>query len=243
MYSLKIFSEPDTGMYDAINRGLKKATGDICAYLNCDEQYLPGALAAVAECFQRNPDVDVLFGDAVIVDENGAYLCSRVAQTPFPGQLWFRMPVLSCATFIRRSAIEKHGLFLDSGRKIAADVFWIMAMQSARLKMRTLRKLTSVFTETSVNLGVGGKADEEFLDIRRLMPGHIRRFLPAYLLYHRARSVVSGVYFQKPFRYALYTHSSPGTRIAHDVAKPTQIWHSRLNIDKEALERRETLRR
>ncbi len=39
---VRTFVEKDGGMYDAINRGLQRATGDIVAYLNCDEQYLPG---------------------------------------------------------------------------------------------------------------------------------------------------------------------------------------------------------
>ncbi len=38
----QLFAEQDKGMYDAVNHGLKRTTGDICAYLNCDEQYLPG---------------------------------------------------------------------------------------------------------------------------------------------------------------------------------------------------------
>src|SRR4030081_3893628 len=50
--------EKDQGMYDAINRGLRKATGEILAYLNCDEQYLPGALKGVAGFFDAHPDVD-----------------------------------------------------------------------------------------------------------------------------------------------------------------------------------------
>ena len=234
-HSLSVFTEPDSGMYDAINRGFRRATGDICAYLNCDEQYLPGALDAVARYFTAHPDVDVVFADAVVVDENGGYLCSRLAQTPFRDQLWFRMPVLSCATFIRRSAIERHGLYLDATRKIAADVFWVMAMQKAGLKMRTLRTFTSVFTETSQNLGVGGKADEEFLDIQRMMPAHVKRLLPLYLLYHRVRSVCAGVYFQKPFSYALFTQANPDLRVTHQVDQPTQVWKSRLHIDREAL--------
>ena len=45
---VKAFVEKDQGMYDAVNRGLRRASGDILAYLNCDEQYLPGALAMVA---------------------------------------------------------------------------------------------------------------------------------------------------------------------------------------------------
>src|SRR5437588_12782934 len=44
---VKAFVENDQGMYDAVNRGLCRSTGDLLAYLNCDEQYLPGALAAV----------------------------------------------------------------------------------------------------------------------------------------------------------------------------------------------------
>ena len=41
---VKAFIEKDSGMYDAVNRGYRRATGDILAYLNCDEEYLPGAL-------------------------------------------------------------------------------------------------------------------------------------------------------------------------------------------------------
>src|SRR6266567_1943602 len=47
----KVYVEKDQGMYDAINRGLRRAKGDVLAYLNCDEQYLPGSLAAIASFF------------------------------------------------------------------------------------------------------------------------------------------------------------------------------------------------
>src|SRR5665647_3272917 len=46
---VQAFIEKDGGMYDAVNRGYRRATGDILAYLNCDEQYLPDALAAVQD--------------------------------------------------------------------------------------------------------------------------------------------------------------------------------------------------
>ena len=39
---VRAFVEKDQGMYDAVNRGLRRATGEMLAYLNCDEQYLPG---------------------------------------------------------------------------------------------------------------------------------------------------------------------------------------------------------
>ncbi len=45
-YRLEFVIGPDAGMYDAINKGLRRASGDICSYLNCDEQLLPGGVAA-----------------------------------------------------------------------------------------------------------------------------------------------------------------------------------------------------
>ncbi len=56
-------SEKDNGMYDAINKGLKMAKGEIIAYLNCDEQYLPGTLEYVSRWFEENPDVDMIFAE------------------------------------------------------------------------------------------------------------------------------------------------------------------------------------
>src|SRR5215471_17621511 len=56
----------DQGMYDAINIGLRVATGDIVAYLSCDEQYLPGALDFVAGYFASHPEVDGIFGDTLV---------------------------------------------------------------------------------------------------------------------------------------------------------------------------------
>src|SRR5580658_5685732 len=52
---VQAFSEKDAGMYDAVNRGLRRASGEILSYLNCDEQYLPGALRAVETHFESHP--------------------------------------------------------------------------------------------------------------------------------------------------------------------------------------------
>ena len=54
-FSFQLAMEKDDGMYDAVNRGLRRASGELLAYLNCDEQYLPGALATVADYFAKNP--------------------------------------------------------------------------------------------------------------------------------------------------------------------------------------------
>jgi len=65
-----IGSQPDRGMYDAIGRGLERATGEIFCYLNSDDVLLPGALFRVGEFFARNPKVDIVYHED-IVDVNG----------------------------------------------------------------------------------------------------------------------------------------------------------------------------
>src|SRR6185295_19675906 len=81
-HKAQLFVEKDDGMYDAINRGLRRANGEICGYLNCDEQYLPGALREVDEYFQSHPQIDVLFGDAILINSDGVPLSYRRATLP-----------------------------------------------------------------------------------------------------------------------------------------------------------------
>lgn len=63
-------SEQDKGQADAINRGFRHTTGDIMAWLNSDDLLLPGSLAYIARFFVEHPDVDVVYGHRVMIDEN-----------------------------------------------------------------------------------------------------------------------------------------------------------------------------
>ena len=67
-------SEPDKGQTDAINKGFKRAKGDILAWLNSDDTYLPNALSEAVEFLQTHPQVGMVYGDANLVDENGHLL-------------------------------------------------------------------------------------------------------------------------------------------------------------------------
>lgn len=63
-------SEPDRGQSDAINKGLKQASGDLVAWLNADDYYLIGALQEIAQAYWQNPEAPFYFGDGLRVDEN-----------------------------------------------------------------------------------------------------------------------------------------------------------------------------
>src|SRR5271155_1006068 len=106
---VKAFIEKDAGMYDAVNRGYRRASGDILAYLNCDEQYLPGALKTVADFFEANPKIEVALAGSIVTDGEGKYICHRHLMTPHPQHVWFRFPVLTSSVFIRRKVISERG--------------------------------------------------------------------------------------------------------------------------------------
>src|SRR5688572_28570838 len=64
----------DDGQADAINQGLASARGEIVAWLNSDDTYLPGALRRVQASFTADPSLDFVYGDALEIDEDGTIL-------------------------------------------------------------------------------------------------------------------------------------------------------------------------
>ena len=220
------YVEKDKGMYDAVNRGLRRAKGDILSYINCDEQYLPGALNLVAEFFNHHPDVDVIFANTVVVDAGGEYLCHRQPLIPNHSHIWVagNLPVLTCATFFRRRILDKHGLFFDPNLKDVGDITWVMSLLKARVKMATLDAFTSVFTETGANMNLLPNAQREKLALFRSAPGWMRLSRPFWIAHHRLRRFLAGHYRAEAFSFSVYTQTSPHSRVTRHVEKPSYRW-------------------
>lgn len=68
-YNMRWISESDRGMYDAVNKGLRMASGDVFAYLNSDDLYFPWTVKTIVEALADHPRVDLVYGDAISVDE------------------------------------------------------------------------------------------------------------------------------------------------------------------------------
>ena len=64
-------SEKDAGQADAINKGFARATGDVIAWLNSDDYYLAGAVSAAVKIFEEHPEVVLVYGNMLAVDEHG----------------------------------------------------------------------------------------------------------------------------------------------------------------------------
>ena len=142
---LRMFVEKDAGMYDAINRGLRRASGEICAYLNCDEQYLPGTLSQVSAFFDARPEVDVVFGDVLVTDRTGKAISYRRAILPSAEHIRLsHLNTFTSATFFRRRILER-GHWLDPKWKSIGDSIWIHAMLEAGVRLIVYPRLLSVF--------------------------------------------------------------------------------------------------
>jgi glycosyltransferase involved in cell wall biosynthesis len=106
-------SEPDEGQTDALNKGITRATGEIVAYINSDDYYLPGAFAAAVDALATS-DALWAVGAARFVDSGGRVTeVWRPQPAPRGRHWWILYPwgVPQAATFWRREAFERHGLF------------------------------------------------------------------------------------------------------------------------------------
>ncbi len=224
---VQAFIEKDAGMYDAINRGYRKTSGDILAHLNADEQYLPGALSAVARFFTAHPQVEVVFGGAVVTDPNGKYLCHRLPLIPRRHEVWFRLPVLTCSLFLRRRVIHERGLFFDTHWRVLGDLHWVATLIRHQVPMAVLAGTQAAFTDTGGNLGASPSALKEYHSTLAAVPGWVRALRPFWVARNHARRVAAGHFWLKPDSYSIYTRQSPAQRVVQDAPRPTTLWKNR----------------
>ena len=122
---LRYVSEPDAGQADAINRGFALTSGQILAFLNADDAYLPGAVATAVRAFSERPDAGVVYGDALYVDERGTEVGAYPVESFDRDRLARRCFICQPAAFFRRDVFVDSG-GLDTSLRFALDYdFWI----------------------------------------------------------------------------------------------------------------------
>lgn len=126
-------SEPDEGLYDALNKGFAKSTGEIMGWINSDDKYLPWTFQIVSEIFSLFPEVMWLTSSFPIwLDDRGYPVgCSAfggfnrnafMRGANLPGRKWYSRPAIQQeSTFWRRSLWEMAGGRIDSSLKVAGD--------------------------------------------------------------------------------------------------------------------------
>jgi len=126
-------SEKDSGQGEAINKGLARAKGEIIAWLNSDDYYLPGTLTAVVKVFEDHPDVVMVYGDMLAVDELGQTINTlRYKQLFLQDLLCFQI-IGQPSVFFRREVLEQTGGLDITFHFLLDHHLWIRIAQSGKI--------------------------------------------------------------------------------------------------------------
>lgn len=138
----KIVSEPDKGISDAFNKGIRHATGDVIGIINSDDILLPGALNAVASAYDE--EVGVYRGNIFVWDsEKDVRILARPSMK-FPLHTFRKRIVCHQATFVAREAYEKHGCFKTHFR-FMMDVDLLIRLYEAGVKFKYIPTELAMF--------------------------------------------------------------------------------------------------
>lgn len=113
----KVISERDKGISDAFNKGIKAATGEIIGIINSDDVLNINTLKVLNETVEKFPDCDVYYGNGIIFDNKTNHVYKPLNEID---DILKYMFVCHPATFVKRTAYEKYGLF-DINYKCAMD--------------------------------------------------------------------------------------------------------------------------
>lgn len=126
-------SEKDNGQAEAINKGLAHAKGDILAWLNSDDYYLPDTIPAAVKVFDENPDVVMTYGDMLAVDEYGKTInVLKYKQLTLEDLLCFQI-IGQPAVFFRREAYEKISGLDTTFHFLLDHHLWIRIAQQGKI--------------------------------------------------------------------------------------------------------------
>lgn len=155
-----IVSEPDKGIYDALNKGIERSTGDVIAFLHADDLYSDvNVIQKVMDCFEQS-GVDSVYGDLTYVQkdntdkvirywESGSYTVSDLEKGWMPPHPSF---------FVKRNLYKKFGSF-DTSFRIAADYDFMM-------RILFKEKVSSQYLpEVLVKMRVGGESNRSLKNL------------------------------------------------------------------------------
>jgi glycosyltransferase involved in cell wall biosynthesis len=166
--------EKDRGMTDAINKGFRSARGEVVAWLNSDDAYFPETLKRVREAFEADPGLDFVYGDAVEMNREGAFITPNLFTEDLVVSRYLHSHNYICqpTIFVRRRVLEKVGLLREDLRW-TMDYEWFARIMIAGCKGRRLPYFLAAnrdYATTLTNSG-GWRRYREMLSIHRIRPG------------------------------------------------------------------------
>lgn len=148
-YVFRIISEPDKGIYDAMNAGIKAANGEVIGLINAGDWYEKNALSRVAAVYEET-SFDMFYADINLVKENGSVIVKHSKLDKYPTSRNWNHP----STFITKKTYDECGLYRNDGPHDDYDLV---------LRVRKAGKKTVVKNEIIADFSFGGTSNRKSL--------------------------------------------------------------------------------
>ena len=186
-------SEPDEGQSDALNKGFVKASGEIFAWQNSDDIYMPGAFHLAAAIFERNPGVAVCYGNWYSIDSEDCIFDTHYSLKPrIPHAPFENMDVYNQAIFWRRSALKGINTFDENLHQLMdTDLVFRLILRNGKSSFYRTTQFIGAFrwhTEQKTSIDTRterGISEERYLERKYGFP---------------ASSTIEGVYYRIAYR-------------------------------------------
>ena len=181
---LRWVSEPDRGIYDAMNKGIAMATGDVMGLLNSDDFYTSDdILSTIAREFSISDALDAIYGDVHYVDEKDITKAVRYYSSSAFTRKRMRMGYMPAhpSFYVRRECYEKYGAF-DTSYRVAADF-------ENLLRLIYVNEISTRYVPKDfVTMRMGGASSSGLKSYKRIIQDHFRAYQnngvsPNYILY------------------------------------------------------------
>ncbi len=191
--NLVLSSEKDMGIYDAMNKGLDRATGDIIGFLNADDFYADAeVLTRVAQAFESDPSIEACFGDLVYVSEDNRKVVRYwKSQSYEKGSFAHGWCPAHPTFYIRRTALNRLGRF-DLNYRLAADAEFMMRY----LELGAVK--STYIPHIQVRMRLGGATNQSWRNIvrqnREILQAFKKNCIPYSLPYFVLHKLASRIW-------------------------------------------------
>lgn len=143
----KIFSEPDKGIYDAMNKGISKATGELVGLINSGDFYEPQMIETAVKAYEEKP-YDIFYGDINLIKDNGQIIVKKSRYDKFPTSRHWNHPTM----VVRKAYYDEIGTYKCEGIHDDFEFFLRARKKNARITIKNV---------TLANFMTGGASNKK----------------------------------------------------------------------------------